>query len=195
MTAAPPRALSLSAFLSSSTTHRAAMAFLTPAVRWPDALPVTLPDSDGMLRSLRPFLGPLGALPAPLLLALLFLLPGALLLLLRLGPAATPQAVPAPRVRRTPHLLLAGPSGAGKTALWHALAHDGAAVPNSTPSQAASRCEARLHGRNCQIVDVPGHARLRHLAEKEVGDADALIFCVDAGAGRQGGEGMREAAE
>lgn len=176
------------------------MAFVAPAVRYPDSLNSSL---DSLVAPIRASLGEaFKDVPSLLILAPLLLLPVVLLALNNSTGSARRRAVTAAPVpvksRGTPAVLLAGPSSSGKTSLWHALSLRIAcndAIPAAHTSQLISRCEAKVDGRNVKLIDAPGHARLRHLEETQVGKADAVVFCIDVGAARGQGEAMREAAE
>ena len=85
-----------------------------------------------------------------------------------------------------PLILIAGPSGAGKTTLFLRL-RDGAAAPasllGSTVSSLAENEAPGAAGGACRgvaLVDAPGHPRLRALAASHAPAAAALVFVVDA---------------
>ncbi|KAJ3930058.1 MAG: signal recognition particle receptor beta subunit-domain-containing protein [Lentinula lateritia] len=77
-------------------------------------------------------------------------------------------------------VVLIGPSNSGKTAIFSSLVY-GHAVPTITSMQANSSF-LDLPGKRdpIQIVDVPGHPRLRDQFKDFLSSAKALAFVVDA---------------
>lgn len=84
-----------------------------------------------------------------------------------------------------PVVLIAGPPGAGKTALFLRL-RDGPGGENlgtvSSLSENEAGTTAGPRSRPVHLVDAPGHPRLRALAASHAPAAAALIFVVDAAA-------------
>ncbi|KAF9073694.1 signal recognition particle receptor beta subunit-domain-containing protein [Rhodocollybia butyracea] len=71
-------------------------------------------------------------------------------------------------------LLLTGPSDSGKTAIFSSLIH-GHAIPTNTSMQVNSSFITTT-----QVVDVPGHPRLRDQFKEFLPLAKAVVFVVDA---------------
>lgn len=81
--------------------------------------------------------------------------------------------------------VVVGPSGAGKTCLFHQLT-------SSSPTEGTvasmqeneGTCEVlNDKGRAAaalRVVDVPGHERLRHKLDQQLRDARAVVFVLDA---------------
>ncbi|CDW95730.1 hypothetical protein, partial [Sporisorium scitamineum] len=159
------------------------MAFVAPAVRWPDAvashLPQPLKDS--------------GIPPQYFVIVPATLL--AVLLTYTLSKASA--KVNAPHLvsasdqeyttkrshNRASTVLLVGLSDTGKTSLFSSLVYQTtpATLPSQKPSQGlipASTLDAGL--KPVTLVDLPGHARLRPLVDEHLLQADGLVFCVDA---------------
>ncbi|CAD6918197.1 unnamed protein product [Tilletia controversa] len=180
------------------------MAFLAPAIRWPDALHTYLQDAG--------LLDPTSLQPSPILLfatALGFIvITTALTYTFR----ATPGAITAQPVsvasrandsdektrskKKQPlSTALLGPQGSGKTALYSTLLYG--QTPHTQTSQQSSSVQLVLSdegkGRKANVVlhDVPGHPRLRPLGKhvQIVMGADVLLFCVDTVGALGGGGG------
>jgi len=83
-------------------------------------------------------------------------------------------------------ILLVGPSDAGKTAIFAALAH-GRSVRTHTSMQVNS---APLGAQ--RLIDVPGHPRLRGQFAQLLPDARAVVFVVDAGTVARTAPGVAE---
>ncbi|KAE8229679.1 hypothetical protein CF326_g5348 [Tilletia indica] len=177
------------------------MAFLAPAIRWPDALQSYLPDTglfNNSPDSLHLFISTaLGFLIITTALTYTF--------------RRTPRAITAQPVsigstqgdagnkgrrrRKMPlSLALVGPVGAGKTALYRTLLYGH--TPHTQTSQQSSSVNlvissesgdlhelgAAVGGKvNVALHDLPGHPRLRPLGKhvQIVMGADVLLFCVD----------------
>ena len=89
-----------------------------------------------------------------------------------------------------PAVLLLGGKGCGKTALWQGLKY-GEQRFRTTTSVEANECgDAVVVGKNSRgrevtkshvrVVDVPGHAKLRKEALRELARARAVVFVVDS---------------
>ncbi|KIK59583.1 hypothetical protein GYMLUDRAFT_245253 [Collybiopsis luxurians FD-317 M1] len=76
--------------------------------------------------------------------------------------------------------LLTGPSDSGKTAIFSSLIY-GNAVPTNTSMQSNSSFFT-IPGKKepVQVVDVPGHPRLRSQFKESLNSAKAIAFVVDA---------------
>lgn len=192
------------------------MAFLAPALRWPDALGI---DSTALMSTIQPRLPmPFADLSPDLLFSLLvsFSLIVALTLLTTILQARHPKTASKVlsqgslkrRVKpsETPKALLAGPSGVGKTALFSALAFD--SVPSVHPSQreskslvsiripSSSKEDSFAQQRNVLLVDTPGHARIKdRIIDEYIKQTDSFIFCLDAKEALRGGAGLGAAKE
>lgn len=92
-------------------------------------------------------------------------------------------------------VVLLGSEQSGKTGLFMRLALG--VAPNTVTTQRVSQA-AIAPGSACvhavELVDVPGHARLRARAADYVAGADALVFCVDASVASRGGSEAAVAA-
>jgi ribosome biogenesis GTPase A len=176
------------------------MAFLGPALRWPDAIGVR---ATGAVSSIQPHLpAPLSTLSPDVFFSIVVSLAFVIVLsiassALRGGPKSL-VAIPASssssykqlKARETPKVLLVGPSGVGKTSLFSALAFD--SVPSVHPSQRESETVVSISGegsnelkvsrkRNVHLVDTPGHPRIKdRIIGEHIKDADIVVFCVDA---------------
>jgi signal recognition particle receptor subunit beta len=76
--------------------------------------------------------------------------------------------------------LLAGPTGAGKTTLFHALTTGAPPSLGTTPSMVENAGVANIGPRSIPLVDTPGHPRLRALAASRAPSAKCIVFAVDA---------------
>ena len=97
----------------------------------------------------------------------------------RTAPAQHKTAAVAARPTRThPTVLLLGGERAGKTNVFLRLAMD--VAPPTATSQRVSEADVAASDRApaMHLVDVPGHARLRHAAHAHLDDADALIAAL-----------------
>ena len=85
------------------------------------------------------------------------------------------------RSKRGDSLLLIGPSGAGKTALFLQLTK-GNLGQGTVTSLKANEGTATLPGLKAPVktVDLPGHTRLRGLTEKRLSSARAVVFVLDS---------------
>jgi signal recognition particle receptor subunit beta len=178
------------------------MAWLSAAVRWPDALVESDYSPIHVVEKYRPHLPPtLRALPAPFLLALPVLLFFLTLTVFTAVFRPTPKGVPAhlasgrkaQRKSGARTVLLLGPSDSGKTSIFSALVFG--SVPKTHTSQHESEGHTilgppgPLPGEQqvspgssvpVHLIDLPGHPRLRVRANDFLPVADALVFCVDA---------------
>ncbi|KAG9118821.1 hypothetical protein FRC07_006478 [Ceratobasidium sp. 392] len=134
----------------------------------PDAMSVTEPFSFGSRNTLA---------AAALVFALLVVL---VLTFVRRRPSS----------RRSTVLVL-GPSDAGKTAIHTSLAF-GHALPSHTSIQANSTLYTTPTGRTLQIVDVPGHPRLREQFTDHLADTAGIVFVVDAATVSRNGAAVAE---
>lgn len=189
------------------------MAFLGPPLRWPDALtpsngPLT---TEGLANTLREYLPDvLAGLPSPLLvsLTLSFLLLSTIFIFSAslnarrrsLVPAHTVSA-PRRKAGQTTRALLVGPEQTGKSAIYSALVFE--AVPETQTSQHENESQVKITSRASgideketsapvQLVDLPGHPRLRAKANDYLSVADKIIFCVDTSTAIRGGSSKNE---
>lgn len=94
-----------------------------------------------------------------------------------------PPDVHAPVCR--PSTAQAGPCNAGKTCLFYQL-KDGSTHLGTVASMQENEGTVPVRSDkdkvvgSARVVDVPGHAKLRHKAEKHLQDAAAVVFVVDA---------------
>lgn len=90
------------------------------------------------------------------------------------------------RPRSSPKAVLVGVEQAGKTNLFLRLAMHTA--PHTATSQRVNTARVKRDGRlgDMELIDVPGHARLRTAVNDHLDDADALVFCIDASAASRG---------
>uniref|UniRef100_A0A7S1U4H8 Signal recognition particle receptor subunit beta n=1 Tax=Phaeomonas parva TaxID=124430 RepID=A0A7S1U4H8_9STRA len=90
--------------------------------------------------------------------------------------------------RRGKHaVLLVGPSGAGKTCMFHKLLRDEVPETLTSMKEAAEKLPSGK-----QLVDFPGHIRLRANLDAWIDQAAALVLVLDASNPRSG---PREGAE
>ncbi|SPO39260.1 related to SRP102  len=163
------------------------MAFVAPALRWPDAalpyLPASLRDSTIPPQHL--FLA--SATLAVLLVS--FLLTRSPRQLESAHLAATTASSADKRSRgKQPTVILVGLSDSGKTALFSELVYG--ATPETLPSQRESQGlvePARIlqpgdaeSVKPTVLVDLPGHPRLRPKVDEYINQADGIVICVDA---------------
>lgn len=107
---------------------------------------------------------------------------------------AKEAAVAARPARTHPTVLLLGGERAGKTNVFLRLAMD--VAPDTATSQRVNAADVAASDRApaMHLVDVPGHARLRHAAHAHLDEADALIYCIDASVASRGGSESATAA-
>ncbi|KAN0064170.1 hypothetical protein ACQY0O_003337 [Thecaphora frezii] len=163
------------------------MAFVAPAVRWPDAVAPYLPEA--IRESAIP---PQYFLIVPATLAALVLtytLTKGSQQLESAHLAASSSSRSGLEKRswgKTPTVLLVGLSQSGKTALFSDLVYG--AVPNTLPSQKESqglvepaRFQKAGEGvKPTMLVDLPGHPRLRPKVDEHLSQADGIVICIDA---------------
>eukprot|EP00983_Pelagomonas_calceolata_P094524 1157899-Pelagomonas_calceolata.AAC.3 len=95
------------------------------------------------------------------------------------------RALSRPSKSTLPPVLLVGPCGAGKTALFFAL-RDASLHNGTVASMQENEGMVQLQGEKgskkgqARLLDVPGHERLRHKLEQHLSDACAVVFVVDA---------------
>ena len=82
-------------------------------------------------------------------------------------------------------ILLVGPSGAGKTAIFHKLTRPGTEAVGFLPSVRVNRAEASLSSpkksvRMIPVVDLPGYRKLWHHLDEHLGSAACVVFVLDA---------------
>ncbi|KAJ1733203.1 hypothetical protein LPJ61_001678 [Coemansia biformis] len=86
--------------------------------------------------------------------------------------------------RKSKSVVLTGPMGAGKTALWCYLRFSDTsatqAVPRTQTSMAVNTSEARIGEANVYLVDVPGHQKYRFDRDAQLAAASAVVFVVDS---------------
>ncbi|CAE6481809.1 unnamed protein product [Rhizoctonia solani] len=95
-----------------------------------------------------------------------------------------------PSSKRTSVLIL-GPTDAGKTALYSALAF-GQALPTHSSIQSNSALYTTSHGRTLRLVDIPGHPRLRDQFTDHLEDTAAVVFVVDSASVARNGTAVAE---
>lgn len=150
-------------------------------------------------------------LPTPILLSLPFL--SLLLILLIALPSRksleSPHKVRTSKTKKTrnstPTVLLIGPEQSGKTSLFSKLVLN--SVPLTQTSQRESNSKTTISilsntsqefkdyppstsdSISIQLIDLPGHPRLRPRVGEYIPSADAIVFCVDATLASRGGSG------
>ncbi|KAJ2712137.1 hypothetical protein H4R19_002909 [Coemansia spiralis] len=86
--------------------------------------------------------------------------------------------------RKSKAVVIAGPMGAGKTALWCYLRFPETsatqAVPRTQTSMAVNASEAQVAGASVYLVDVPGHQKYRADRDAQLAAASAVLFVVDS---------------
>ena len=93
-----------------------------------------------------------------------------------------------------PTVVIAGRPNVGKSTLFNRLAGKRAAIVSDTPGVTRDRkdAEAMLRGRNVRLVDTAGleesdpeaiYGRMRASSEAAVGQADLIVFVIDARVG------------
>lgn len=168
--------------------QRSGMAFVAPAVRWPDAvashLPQPLKDSGIPPQYFV-------IVPATLFAVLLtytFTKASTKLNAPHLSSAGSlsDQEYTTRRSHNRPStVVLVGLSDAGKTSLFSSLVYQ--TTPATLPSQHMSQGLVDVASlpestslKPVTLVDLPGHPRLRPLVDEHINQADGLVFCIDA---------------
>lgn len=187
--------------------HFSAMAFLGPALRWPDAAGIDANKILGPIQARLP--PPFSTLQPELLLSLGLSLACILLLAIASTVLQSRKAITVQsrgyqrqgtRVKsgNTLTALLLGPSGVGKTSLFSALAFH--SVPSAHPSQHQSESTISLsrnsltslseEAQSIHLIDTPGHTRIKDaIIGDHINDADIIVVCVDAKEALRGGAG------
>jgi GTP-binding protein len=99
-----------------------------------------------------------------------------------------------PIMNTLPTVVIAGRPNVGKSTLFNRLAGKRAAIVSDTPGVTRDRkdAEAMLRGRNVRLVDTAGleesdpeaiYGRMRASSEAAVGQADLVVFVIDARVG------------
>ncbi|KAJ2753278.1 hypothetical protein GGH94_005774 [Coemansia aciculifera] len=83
--------------------------------------------------------------------------------------------------KRNNAIVLVGPMGAGKTALWTRLRFpDSTAQPETQTSMSVNAAEAHINESNAYLVDIPGHQKYRLDRDSYLPMARGIIFVVDS---------------
>ncbi|KAJ2349802.1 hypothetical protein IWW50_006384 [Coemansia erecta] len=81
-------------------------------------------------------------------------------------------------------VIIAGPMGTGKTALWCHLRFTATsatrAVPRTQTSMAINAAHTHVDGSRAYLVDVPGHQKFRFDRDTQLAAARAVVFVVDS---------------
>jgi len=90
-----------------------------------------------------------------------------------------------PATSKKRSILLVGPSGAGKTAIFHQLTFPGTEAVGFLPSVHVNTGEALLDSpkkpvRMVPVVDLPGYRKLWHHMDQHLGSAACVVFVLDA---------------
>ncbi|KAK2466714.1 hypothetical protein APHAL10511_000972 [Amanita phalloides] len=89
-------------------------------------------------------------------------------------------------------LLIVGPSGAGKTAIWSSLAYDETPLTHTSLQTNSAVYQFAKSNKAIRIIDVPGHPRLRDQFRNYLTDARAVAFVVDANSISRSGAAVAE---
>lgn len=152
----------------------------------------------------------ISTLPSPILLSLPFL--SFLLILLLTLPSRRTLESPHKaksksrnRSKRssTPTVLLIGPEQSGKTSLFSKLVLNSVPLTHTSQRESNSITIISIDGNkrlefpddpppsksstSIQLIDLPGHPRLRPRVGEYIPTADAIVFCVDATLASRGG--------
>ncbi|KAJ2783474.1 hypothetical protein H4R18_001683 [Coemansia javaensis] len=126
--------------------------------------------------------GALAAVAAVLVLALLAA--AGWLVLQRQSAAIGMRNLGTAAARKSRSVVIAGPMGAGKTALWCYLRFPGTAatqaVPRTQTSMGVNASEAVVGGVPAYLVDVPGHQKFGADRDAHLASASAVVFVVDS---------------
>ncbi|KAJ2036591.1 hypothetical protein H4S03_003544 [Coemansia sp. S3946] len=83
--------------------------------------------------------------------------------------------------KRNNAIVLVGPMGAGKTALWTRLRFpDSTSQPETQTSMSVNAAEAHINESNAYLVDIPGHQKYRLDRDSYLPMARGIIFVVDS---------------
>ncbi|KAJ2063219.1 hypothetical protein GGI17_001830 [Coemansia sp. S146] len=83
--------------------------------------------------------------------------------------------------KRNNAIVLVGPMGAGKTALWTRLRFpNSTAQPETQTSMSVNAAEAHINESNAYLVDIPGHQKYRLDRDSYLPMARGIIFVVDS---------------
>ncbi|KAJ1915131.1 hypothetical protein GGI09_000480 [Coemansia sp. S100] len=83
--------------------------------------------------------------------------------------------------KRNNAIVLVGPMGAGKTALWARLRFpDSTSQPETQTSMSVNAAEAHINESNAYLVDIPGHQKYRLDRDSYLPMARGIIFVVDS---------------
>ncbi|CBQ69519.1 conserved hypothetical protein [Sporisorium reilianum SRZ2] len=162
------------------------MAFVAPAVRWPDAVASHLPQPLKDSGIPPQYFVIVSATLLAVLLTYTLSKASAKANAPHLASAASDQEYTTKRSHnRASTVLLVGLSDTGKTSLFSSLVYQ--TTPATLPSQklsqglvAASALDADATLKPVTLVDLPGHARLRPLVDEHLSQADGLVICIDA---------------
>ena len=163
------------------------MAFVAPAVRWPDAVASHLPQplQDSGIPPQYFVIVP-ATLLAVILTYTLSKASAKVNAAHLVSNSASNEAYITKRSHNRPStVMLVGLSDTGKTSLFSSLVYE--ATPATLPSQrmsqgvvAATALDSQVAVKPITLVDLPGHARLRPLVDQHLSQADGLVICVDA---------------
>ncbi|KAJ2477935.1 hypothetical protein EV174_004464 [Coemansia sp. RSA 2320] len=83
--------------------------------------------------------------------------------------------------KRNNAVVIAGPMGSGKTALWTMLRFPGSAIkPQTQTSMSVNAAEASVNESRVYLVDVPGHQKYRLDRDSYLPMARGIVFVVDS---------------
>ncbi|KAJ2688421.1 hypothetical protein IWW39_002250 [Coemansia spiralis] len=83
--------------------------------------------------------------------------------------------------KRNNAIVVVGPMGAGKTALWTRLRFpDSATQPETQTSMSVNSAEAHINESKAYLVDIPGHQKYRLDRDSYLPMARGIIFVVDS---------------
>ncbi|KAJ2703696.1 hypothetical protein H4218_000162 [Coemansia sp. IMI 209128] len=83
--------------------------------------------------------------------------------------------------KRNNAIVIVGPMGAGKTALWTRLRFpDSATQPETQTSMSVNSAEAHINESKAYLVDIPGHQKYRLDRDSYLPMARGIIFVVDS---------------
>ncbi|KAJ2573787.1 hypothetical protein GGH95_004008 [Coemansia sp. RSA 1836] len=83
--------------------------------------------------------------------------------------------------KRNNAIVIVGPMGAGKTALWTRLRFpDSKDQPETQTSMSVNAAEVHINESNAYLVDIPGHQKYRQDRDSYLPMARGIIFVVDS---------------